>query len=108
MITFTAIRENPISFIAGGSVISFTVNTGSVNIVNTLIEEELAGIIDGVNKIFTTTKNFRSGSAKVFINGIKQRPGESFTETANNEITFSEAPSIIGFPDYLIINFIEE
>lgn len=108
MITFT-VQNNVIGFTANQPrAITFTVNTGSVYITPVLIEEQLTGTIDGLNKIFTTTKNFRSGSAKVFINGIKQKPGVSFTETANNEITFSDAPTAIGFEDELFINYIEE
>ncbi|MEW6039931.1 MAG: hypothetical protein AB1633_00220 [Elusimicrobiota bacterium] len=82
--------------------------TGDVSINNDWIEETLVGVIDGVNKIFTTINNYKSGSTRIFINGLKQKRGIHYTESGPKEITFSEAPSNNGFNDELIINYIME
>ena len=83
--------------------ISFTI--ASVLPAQDPVEEILTGVIDGVNKIFTTANNFKAGSTKVFKNGLKQVLGVHYTETDTNEITFVDAPDAIGFEDILIINY---
>ncbi len=107
VISFTALQPQPVAITNGGSRVSFQVNTGSVNI-NILQTETLIGTIDNVNKIFTTINNFKKNSSQVFINGLRQTLESHYTESGANEITFSEAPSNVGFQDELIINYIKE
>ncbi len=107
VISFTAIQPKPVSIITGGSRVSFQVATGTVNI-NNIQTEALIGVIDGVNKVFTTIKNFKANSSQVFVNGLRQTLGTHYTESGANEITFSDAPSNVGFEDELIINYIKE
>ncbi len=73
-----------------------------------IVEETLTGTIDGNNCIFTSSKNFLAASTTVFINGLRQRRGIDFNETDNHTITFSEAPSNIGYTDNLTIIYIED
>lgn len=82
--------------------------TGNYEVYNDWIEETLTGTIDGSNKVFTTQHNYKSGTTRVFINGLKQKLGVGYSETDSNEITFSESPSAVGFIDELIINYIKE
>lgn len=107
VISFTAVQPKPVSITTGGSRVSFQVNTGSVNI-NILQTETLIGAIDNVNKVFTTTDNFKANSSQVFINGLRQKLGTHYVESGANEITFSDAPSNVGYQDELIINYIKE
>lgn len=61
-----------------------------------LISEQLSGVINTTNRIFTTSKAYTSGSISVFINGIKD---SGFSETDETTITLDEAPSNVGFTD---------
>ena len=67
------------------------------------VHEELTGEIDGENKIFATTLNYKIGSTEVFINGLKQKLGTHYTESGDKEITFIDANE---FEDELLINYI--
>lgn len=107
VISFTAIQPKPVAITTGGSRVSFTVSTGTVN-VNYLFSETLTGTINNENKIFTTSNNYKTNSSQIFVNGIRQKLGTHYIESGANEITFSEAPSNIGYEDELIINYILE
>jgi len=74
--------------------------------VGLLIDELLAGNINNSNRIFMTSYSYISGSARVYVNGLLQRNGIDFEETGDKEITFSEAPTNIGFTDYLSVTYI--
>jgi len=54
----------------------------------------LTGAQNEINKVFTTSEPFVSGSTIVYLNGVRQFRGtnEDYTETADNEITFALAP----------------
>ena len=68
--------------------------------------EYLVGVIDGVNKDFSTTENFIEGSAVISINGLEQTP-DSYTSFPQGKlISFSEAPSNNVFEDVLIIHYL--
>lgn len=107
IISFTAVQPKPVAISTGGSRVSFQVNTGSVYINNT-INEPLIGAINNVNKVFTTTYNIKLNSSQVFVNGIRQNIEAHYVESGANEITFSDAPSNVGYEDELIINYIKE
>ena len=107
IISFTAVQPVPVSITNSGSRVSFQVASGTVNINNT-VNEVLIGAINNVNKVFTTTYNFKANSSQIFINGLRQTLGSHYTESGVNEITFSDAPSNVGFEDELIINYIKE
>lgn len=107
VISFTAVQPKPVSITAGGSRVSFRAISGSVNI-NIMQTATLSGAINNINKVFTVPENFKSGSSQVFINGLRQILGNHYTESGPNEITFTEAPSSVGFQDELIINYIKE
>lgn len=60
----------------------------------TLTSEVPAGTIGGGNVVFTLAHNYIAGSTKVYLNGLRQRPGVSndYIETGSNIITFNNAP----------------
>lgn len=68
-------------------------------------DEHLTGSINGFNKVFTTSSEFISNSVEIYINGLKQRNGIDFEVTGENEVTLSDAPTNIGFPDYLTASY---
>jgi hypothetical protein len=55
---------------------------------------DITGLRNGVNKVYTLTNNFLSGSTHVYVNGIRYTPGGGYdyTESAANQITFTTAP----------------
>jgi hypothetical protein len=66
----------------------------------------ITGNRDSSNKVFTTSANFVAGTTHVYVNGIRLTPGASYdyTETAANQITFTNAPDL---GDLLIIDYIK-
>jgi hypothetical protein len=65
----------------------------------------ITGARDGINRVFTTSNSFKSGTAKVFLNGIRLTPGTlgDYEETGANQITFKYGINSI---DTLIIDYI--
>ena len=73
---WTALYESPID-------VTFVINH----------DDDLVGDKDGVNKIFTLSQTFVSGSTRVYLNGIRQRPGASYDYVESGQtIVFYEAP----------------
>jgi hypothetical protein len=74
---------------------------------NVYVDNEIPnGNIDGVNTTFTTHYNYKPGTTKVFLNGMRQREGVvyDYYENGTNEIEFAEAPS---GADTIIIDYIK-
>lgn len=60
--------------------------------VREVFNETPTGLVNGVNTIYTTTNNYRSGSTRVYLNGLRQKPGTHYTESAVNQVTFVTPP----------------
>lgn len=60
--------------------------------------EKLSGLIDGKNRVFTTSVPFVTGSISILLNGIKEK---YFVENSNTQITMDSAPKNNGFTDSL-------
>lgn len=71
-------------------------NINFIEIYDKYINVVLIGLVNGINKIFKTPTNYKSGEIIVFLNGIKER---HFLETGNDEITLEESPKNNGFTD---------
>lgn len=95
------VKNEPIKLIE-----SAPVNTYPI-IENKGFFEETFANIDGVNKIFYTSKNFKALSTRLYLNGLKLKVNIDYYERGNNEIEMIEAPLNIGFTDNLTINYIE-
>jgi hypothetical protein len=65
----------------------------------------VTGSRDGLNRVFTTSNNFKAGSTKVFLNGLRLTPGTlaDYEETGANQITFKYGINSI---DTIIIDYI--
>lgn len=63
-----------------------------------------AGAIDGVNKLFTTSKTYTPGYLFVYLNGVRQEITTDYTETTSTTFTFVVAPTIgdIILVDYIV------
>lgn len=73
-----------------------------------IVNEIPTGVINGVNKVFTTANKFIASSVEVSLNGLRQVPGLHFTITLPNIITFVDAPLVDGTngPDVILIDYI--
>jgi hypothetical protein len=71
-----------------------------------IFNEVPAGLVNSANAVFTTSNDYIANSARVYLNGIRQRPGGSFdfTETGANTITFNAAPQT---GDTIIVDYIK-
>jgi hypothetical protein len=66
---------------------------GGGTVSGTLIYGEVpAGTLNGINKVFTTASAYRANLLSVFLNGVRQRRTNDYTETTNNSFTFVVAP----------------
>lgn len=63
--------------------------------------QDLIGVIDGVNRSFTINGTYLSNTTRVYLNGIRQRigPDNDYIEVNNNEIRFTTAP----YPDSVLL-----
>jgi hypothetical protein len=70
-----------------------------------------AGLVNGVNKIFTLPVPYGHGTTAVFINGLLQErsldDGWYETDPDTGVITLKEAPESIGSPDVIQVFFID-
>lgn len=74
----------------------FKTDHQSINSLTDPVFETLGGTVNGINKLFTTSVPYKSGSIAVFVNGMKE---SYYTEISSTEIEFDEPPSNIGFND---------
>jgi hypothetical protein len=65
---------------------------------NAVIQTQLIGEINNINKIFSTPMPYISGTISVYWNGIKER---HFKEISNTQIELEVAPLNNEFLDYL-------
>jgi hypothetical protein len=78
---------------------------GGGTVSGTLIYGEVpAGTVDGANKNFTTANTYRPNLLSVFLNGVRQRRTNDYTETSNNSFSFVNAPAS---GDILSVDYME-
>ena len=67
---------------------------GSGAVKNNMYNENPSGILDGINTVFTTVFPFVANTTRVYLNGQRQRIGETFdyTESSSTTITFINSP----------------
>jgi hypothetical protein len=54
--------------------------------------EAPAGSINGANKNFTTTNTYAAGQLAVYLNGVRQRRPDDYTETSSSTFQLVSAP----------------
>jgi hypothetical protein len=59
---------------------------------NLIYGEVPVGSVNGVNKAFTTANTYRPNQLSVFLNGVRQRRTNDYTETSNQAFSFVAAP----------------
>ena len=69
-------------------------------------DSNITGSRNSVNKIFTLSQSFISGTTRVFVNGIRYTPGATYdyVETGNNQITFTNAPDN---GDLIVVDYVK-
>lgn len=68
-------------------------------------KEKAIGVIDGVNKSFTTTFSFIPSTLEVFLNGLKLITVDHFNETGSNSFDMVDAPIGGLDPDDLTVRY---
>lgn len=74
---------------------------------NVITEEDLSPQIDGIILEFTLANNLREGSAKVYLNGLRQQKGagNDYIEVSPNKIEFFYVTDV---DDILLIDYIKK
>jgi len=62
------------------------------------IHERLIGVVNGINKVFTTSVNYILNSEIVWFDGIRMQKDGDYTRSGGNTITFIEAPKARALP----------
>jgi hypothetical protein len=55
--------------------------------------ETPSGVRDGINTVFVTINTFLPGSTAVYLNGLRETPGDCYVESPPAMIVFDEPPS---------------
>jgi len=76
----------------------YTVSTGSEEVK----KENLTSQINGTRTTFTVQEEYKTGSLRVYYNGVRQIEDETFTETTSTTFTLTFT-TITG--DYLSIDY---
>jgi hypothetical protein len=76
----------------------YTVQTGAEEVK----KENLTSQIDGSKTTFTVSEDYKTGSLRVYYNGVRQIEGETFSETTSSTFTLT-FQTISG--DYLAIDY---
>lgn len=88
-----------------GGTLTATGTLTSANFV-TDYDSTVTGLRNSSNKVYTTSQNFVSGTTHVYVNGVRMSRGATYdyTETAVNQITFTNAPDS---GDLIVIDYIK-
>ena len=72
-----------------------------------ITEEDLSIQIDGITGEFTLANALREGTAKVYLNGLRQQKGagKDYIEVSPNKIEFTYIPEV---DDILLIDYIKK
>jgi|SRR5215471_1264042 len=76
--------------IPAGSVGSGTGGGGTTTVITW--GETPTGAIDGTNKVYTSASAYVSGSIAVYLNGVRQRRTNDYSETTSTTFTMVNAP----------------
>jgi hypothetical protein len=106
---------NATSFVkSGGTSSQFLMADGSVTTSTFLTsgsfvsdyDSAITGLRNSTNKVYTLTNSYQTGTTKVYVNGVRYSPGGSndYTESAANQITFTNAPDS---GDLILIDYIK-
>ena len=69
-------------------------------------DSAVTGLRNSSNKVYTLTNNYQTGTTKVYVNGVRYSPGSGndYTESASNQITFTNAPDS---GDLILVDYIK-
>jgi hypothetical protein len=90
-ISESKIQHDPVNGHRHDGIDSYLINGGSGGD-TWVVDASFTGAIDDVNVTFTFAQNFRANTVAVYRQGVRQKRGPHFTESAPNQITFSTPP----------------
>lgn len=95
-----------LSAIFTGTSAQFLKANGTTNEIVTDLDANIVGDKDGVNRIYTLTNNYLTGSTRVFVNGIRMQLGATndYIEINSNQIQFSVS---LDSGDILVVDYIK-
>jgi len=94
--TATALNAEEVTATPTASRVPRADGAGHINsswLLQDIWSEVPSGAINSSNTVFTTANTFRSGTTRVFLNGLRQKPSTQYAESAGNTITFASAPT---------------
>lgn len=98
-------QSNPVSDVTFDDFEEHPFRSTTLSFDSLVVSEIPGGLIDGVNKSFTTANLFRFNTMQVFINGVNRLRGTDFTEDpTQNSFTFTNAP-VLGVN--ITVNYIK-
>jgi hypothetical protein len=59
---------------------------------NFICGETPVGLIDGINRVYTASATFVSGTLEVYLNGLRQREVDDYDEISTTQFQFVTAP----------------
>jgi hypothetical protein len=93
---------------AGWRLINAAASGGGLTAANFVSDYDsvITGLRNSSNKVYTLTQNYQSGTTKVYVNGVRYSPGagNDYTESAANQITFTNAPDS---GDLILVDYIK-
>ena len=70
-----------------------------------LRHEQAIGVVDGINKQYTTSFVFIAGTIRVYLNGLEQFKPDDYTEIDTTTIEFSFPPVGGADPDRITVSY---
>lgn len=67
-----------------------------IKVISRTVNEQLGGVVNGINRSFYASSPFRAGTINVFVNGLREK---HFVEINDTTITLDDAPLNTGFMD---------
>ena len=70
-----------------------------------IVNEEALGLINSVNKVFTTSAAFAASSLEVHLNGLVLLEGNDYTIVTSQSFEFTNAPIDGSDPDVVVVSY---
>lgn len=70
-----------------------------------IVNEEATGLVNGINKVFTTGSIFAASSLEVHLNGLVLLEGNDYTILTSQSFEFTNAPTGGADPDVITVSY---
>lgn len=101
--TYTDVQQGMTAYLWGNHALQGYLKSGSFI---SDYDSAITGLRNSSNKVYTLTNNYQTGTTKVYVNGVRYSPGvgNDYTESAANQITFTNAPDS---GDLILVDYIK-